>query len=148
MQGRRDAGKACSARRDGAVLKIGVMHGLSDTEAAAQAASDDEAAALEEGGKQEGSLEIEPAETAAKPDSESSPARDQPAQERGYSSKSQRGWGMGGRRELAGGDSHFAVRAARWGASTRRLQHHWTQSDRQAQGAKGLEEPKGSCTAS
>ena len=114
---------------------------LSDTEAATQAASDDEAAALEEGGKQEGNLEIEPAETAAKPDSESSPARAQPAQERGTAASTE-GMGDGRQEGGAGGDSHLQSEQHA-GALQPEGSSSLDAGRLPAQGAKGLEEPKG-----
>ena len=79
-------------------------HDLSDSEIAMQAASDDEADALEERGNQEEVPEPEHAITAAKPDSESAPASDQPAQEGGTAAVTEE-IEDGRQKALAGGES-------------------------------------------
>ena len=114
------------------------LHGLSDSETAMQAASDDEAAALEEGGSQAASLEVEHAETAA----ESSSARDQPAQEIGSAAVTE-GTGDGRQEGLAGGESK-SQSEQHPGALQPESSNMLEAEPLPAQDANGPEKPKGS----
>lgn len=112
------------------------LHGLSNSETAMQAASDDEAAALEEGGSQAASLEVEHAETAA----ESSSARDQPAQEIGSAAVTE-GTGDGRQEGLAGGKSK-SQSEQHPGALQPESSNMLEAEPLPAQDAKGPEKPK------
>ena len=106
-----------------------------------QAASDDEADAVEESGNQKDVLEPEHEQTAAKPDSESFPAREQPAQEGGSAAATE---GIeGGRQEaLVGGEcrSHAEPHA---GALQPGSSNIVDPELLPAQGPRGPEEPTG-----